>query len=205
MRSILKACLKFLPLFLSVICLLYLVLALVPGRLEDHLNNLNIFLSLFLSIAQLLLYFSMLALAIYEIVRIFQRKQSIKNIWQLSGILSFLIMTITAYLLSQDIPARLYFATSESQFQQVLARQVTDGFQSNGIKEIGNFKVSDVMVDSDASSPKIKSVYFVTRNVADWIDMDRYGFAYLPDRTKTFATQTRHLHGNWYIFYQKGN
>jgi hypothetical protein len=37
MRSILKTCYKFLPLFLGTICTILLVLALLPGRLDYYI------------------------------------------------------------------------------------------------------------------------------------------------------------------------
>jgi hypothetical protein len=48
-----------------------------------------------------------------------------------------------------------------------------------------------------------KPFYFQTRNFIPVLNPagieDQYGFAYLPDRSKTYY-ETTHIHGKWYIF-----
>ncbi|PSB51934.1 hypothetical protein [Chamaesiphon polymorphus] len=195
---------RFLPLCLGIISTIILTSALVPGRLEHHSSD--IFLSLALWVGLPLLYLGVSILAIRDIYYLFSSRRKERKRRQLSGVLSLSILLITSILLSLDVPTRLYFFTSNKQFQQVLTQKVLPDRNYESIKKVGNFKIADIVVDNNGSDkPEAKSVYFVTRNVPDWIDIDRYGFAYLPDRSKTFATSTRHLYGKWYTFFQKGN
>jgi hypothetical protein len=153
-----------------------------------------------------LVYLGVAIVAIREIYQIFSHRSPDRQRLQFSGIFSLLILLATSALLYFEVPARLYFFTADKQFQQVLAQQVLIGKDDRDIKKIGNFKISDIVVDSNGlENNQAKSVYFVTRNVNNWIDTDRYGFAYLPDRSKTFATRTTHLDGKWYIFFHQGD
>jgi FlaA1/EpsC-like NDP-sugar epimerase len=202
MRSPISLFSKFFPLFLGVICTYWLVLALVPGRLEDHTSNLLLSLLIFLVIPPISL--GIFGWAIYEIIRVFRDKQKYLNILKSSGVISLLILLFTSCLLFFNIPARLYFYTSNQQFQQVLDRQILSNGNYQNIKKIGNFKIAEIVVDRRVGgSTKDKPVYFITRNIA-FIDVDRYGFAYLPDRSQTFASQTTHIYGKWYVFFQAG-
>jgi hypothetical protein len=204
MNSFFKAASKILPIFLSTICILCLVLALVPGRLDSYTSR-NIILSVLIFVTVPVIFIGTIGLAIYEIIKIIRFDRIKKNRIQLSGILSLAILLATSLLLRYDLPARIYFSTADRQFERVLMGQVLNGGNYQDIKEIGNFKIADiVVVPLDTNNANTKSVYFITRHVPDLIDIDRYGFAYLPDRSKTFATRTTHLHGKWYIFYQRG-
>jgi uncharacterized membrane protein YidH (DUF202 family) len=116
MRLILRTSLKFLPLFLGAICAVFLFVALVPGRLEyywDIYTNIdsNAYLWAIAAILIPLLCIAVLALAIYEIVQIFRRKQKNR---QIPGTLSVVVIVFVTSLFLLNIPARLYFYTSYS-------------------------------------------------------------------------------------------
>ncbi len=182
MRSLLKTCYKFLPLFLGTICTIVLLLALLPGRLDYYLYiytnpespsefATNFFLAglvgFFIGIPLLCI------LAIYEIFQIFQHKQHRR---QVSGILSLLILAIANLSLYFELPARLYFFTHFKQLERDLVKHRS--------------------LNGDC-----KSFYFQTRSFESGPAgiADRYGFAYLPDRSKTYY-QTSHIYDKWYIF-----
>jgi hypothetical protein len=179
MQLILRTSLKFLPLFLGAICVVLLFTALVPGRLEYYLDiytdiESNAYLWAIAVTLIPLLYIVVIVLAIYEIIQIFRHKQ---NSRQIPGILSVLVLIFVKSLFLLNIPARLYFYTHIQQIERVLARQSLDRHN--------------------------KPFYFQTRNFIpssslDGIE-DQYGFAYLPDRSKTYY-ETTHIHGKWYIF-----
>ncbi len=179
MQLILGTSLKFLPLFLGAICAVFLFTALVPGRLEYYLDiytdiESNAYLWVIVATLIPLLFILVLVLAIYETIQIFRRKQKSR---QISGILSVLILIFVKSLFLLNIPARLYFYTHIQQIERALAQQAPDRHN--------------------------KPFYFQTRNFIpssslDGIE-DQYGFAYLPDRSKTYY-ETTHIHGKWYIF-----
>ena len=191
-----KLLLKILPLSIATTCIVFLVLAIVPGRLEGHTSNL--LLSLFIFLTGVVLYAGVLFLAIGEIYQQIFQKQEYKTLPKMAGIICLSMLIGTHLLLHYDIPAKLYFHTSIDRFQQI----VNTG-KYRDIKEVGNFKIADVVNNSSVDKEN-KSVYFVTRNVSNIIDIDRYGFAYLPDPSKTFATNISHIQGDWYIFCQRG-
>jgi hypothetical protein len=204
MNSFFKAAYKLLPIFLSTICVICLILALVPGRLDSYTSR-NIILSALIFITGSAISIGTIGLAIYEIIKIIRLDRSKGTRIKLFGILSLGILFATNLSLGYDLPARLYFSTADRQFERVLTGQVLNGGSYKDIKEIGNFKIADIVVDrQDIENAEAKSVYFITRHVPNLIDIDRYGFAYLPNLSKTFATRTTHLHGKWYIFYQRG-
>lgn len=171
-----------------------LVLAILPGRLDYYIYTYadiespskfspNVLLA---GLAGFLIGIPLLCmLAIYEIFQIFQNKHHRR---QVSGILSLLILAIANLSLSFELPARLYFLTH---FQQ-LERDLVKHRSLNGDRKSFYFQTKN-----------FKRLYFVSQTEhadSDNILMNnRYGFAYLPDRSKT-NYQTRHIYDKWYIF-----
>jgi hypothetical protein len=155
----------------------------MPGRLEYYLNiytdtessNTYLGLTVFILVSLLCLVLLVLVLAICEIIQIFRHKQ--KNL-QIPGILSILVLIFVKLSFLYNIPARLYFYTHIQQIERALAQQPPDRYN--------------------------KPFYFQTRNFIPAVLSsagveEQYGFAYLPDRSKTYY-ETIHIHGKWYIF-----
>jgi hypothetical protein len=177
--------LRFFPLCLGAICTICLSLAIVPGRLESYIErDYGIFI---LSIAgRYLLYAGLSIWAGSEFLKIFRRDRS--KI-QLSGIISLSLVILTNIILAYDLPARLYFHTSISEFDRVLVRQ---NFSAGKTERIGNFEIQEI-------SSIDKGTYFTTTYYSGIDTKDRYGFAYLPDSSHP-KHYTQHINGKWYIF-----
>jgi hypothetical protein len=174
MRSILRACYKFLPLFLGTICVILLVVALLPGRLEYYMNFDSSYQLATFSIGLLIGLPLLCILAIYEVIQIFWYRQ---NHHRFSGILGLLIPFFTGLSLSFDLPARLYFFTHIQQLEQALAQHTSNGSSKNFYFQTEHF----IPVDSP---PQMD---------------EQHGFAYLPHPSKTYY-RTTHIYGKWYIF-----
>ncbi len=177
MRSIFKASLKLLPLFIGIICTILLSLALVPGRLEYYLDtyaNDDSYLFWTAYLGALPFCLGLFGLAICEIIQLWRRKQSIR---QAVGILSITIVVITNLVLSFELPNRLYFYTHIQQLEKALTDRIS----------IGNHK----------------NVYFLTQSFAPKNsptgEESQFGFAFLPHPSKTYYKIT-HIHRKWYVF-----
>jgi hypothetical protein len=175
----------FFPLFLGGICTICLSLAIVPGRLESYIErDYGIFI---LSIAgRYLLYAGLSIWAGSEFLKILRRDRSTI---QISGIISLILLILTNIVIFDDLPARLYFHTSISEFDRVLARQ---NFSAGKAERIGNFEIQEIsLIEKD---PYFTTTYY------DGIDTkDRSGFAYLSDSSHR-KHYTQHINGKWYIF-----
>jgi hypothetical protein len=169
--------LKFLPLFIAVICTTLLVLAMVPGRLEYYLDTYANDRSYLFAVRYFgvpLVWIVLVALGAYEVVKILQCKQ---NIRQAFSIFSLSILTISKLVLFFALPARINFYTHIQQLERALDRHVTNGNRQNFYFQTRNF---------------------VANNSENGVE-DQYGFAYLPHPSKTYY-QITHIHGKWYIF-----
>jgi hypothetical protein len=177
--------LQFFPLFLGTICTICLCIAIVPGRLESYIErDYSVFI---LSIAgRYLLYAGLSIWAGSEFLKIFRCDRSKIAI---SGIISLILVILTNIILSYDLPARLYFYTSISEFDRVLVRQ---NFPVGKVGRIGNFEIQEISVVE-------KDTYFTTTYYAGIDTKDRYGFAYIPNSSRR-QLYTQHINGGWYIF-----
>jgi hypothetical protein len=183
MILIFKKCDKFFPLFLGTICIVLMGLDLLPGRLPWYINT-EIYAK-FDEISQYVIFCIVLPivvliglpllciLAIYEVIQLFWFRQSRHRF---SGILSLLMLIFTGSALSFDLPTRIYFFTHLPQYEQDLSQA------SNGGRK--NFYVQTISFIPVDSPPQMA---------------EEYGFAYLPNLSKTYY-RTTHIYGKWYIF-----
>jgi hypothetical protein len=190
MRSILKVCYKFSPLFLGVVSLLLLGLALVPGRLEDADRLIFIVFALLLPSFQSFVanfpYWSiessvllvvgttfaipLIVMTIYDIRKIWHRSKNNLDLPPIPGLTSLFILACTSLLIQIHLPAQLWFYTSSDRFEQVLVsnqRQILNEGSYKGGK-IGNFEILEIIFpfeNNPSKSIQSKSIYFVTIQV----------------------------------------
>jgi hypothetical protein len=218
MRSILRICYKFSPLFLGVISIFLLGLALVPGRLEDATGgtwlldfSLKVPLfgfigGLFVGIVGLALSSSFL-LAFYEVRKILHGRKNNLNLPQLPGFTSLLILLGTSICLHFHLPSQLSFYLASDRFDRALVQhQILNEGKYKKIEQIGNLNILRTIVsveNNSSANTQSKSIYFVTTHREFKFQSDDFGFAYLlRDRkgNSTYIANT-HIYGNWYIFY----
>jgi uncharacterized integral membrane protein len=173
MRLALSSFLKYLPLFFCSICAIFLFLDSLPGLLESLLDPFTGFE--FSVIFMFLIFFLcvfLLILAAREIIQMLSSKQ--KKL-QMPGTVSILLIVTTGFLLALKIPARLYFYTHTWEIEKALAQH------PSGNEPFYYESMSFTPIESPSQCN------------------EQYGFAYLPDRSKT-RYEITHLHGKWYIY-----
>jgi formate hydrogenlyase subunit 3/multisubunit Na+/H+ antiporter MnhD subunit len=131
MRSILKFCYKFLPLFLGVVCIFLLVVALVPGQLEYASHTIEL-LRNFSGVLNLLLFgisfagiLTLISLTIYDLRKIRSNRKNSLKLPPAPAITSLSILACTWLLIQIHLPARLWFYTSSDRFDRALVQPQT--------------------------------------------------------------------------------
>jgi hypothetical protein len=209
MRSILRACYKFSPLFIGVISIILLASDLVPGRLNHHTEGVQFLIAIILKIIEYTLGLSdiwvfslvmlpIFGLAIYELYCIWHKGNKV----QISGILSLLFAIATSLLLSNHLPTQLGFYISAPEFDRVLTQQVLSENKYQNVTEIGCFKIVNIRVNiSSSDDTKIKSIDFVTRAYyGGWADLISHGFTYILNPSEDSRDENVHIYGKWYIY-----
>jgi hypothetical protein len=210
MRSILKSCSKFLPLFLGVVSIFLLVLALVPGRLEYASHGIWFVLVLGLRVPEWLFIginvagiLTLIFLTVYDLRKILYSRKNNLNSPPIPGLNSLFIVTCTWLLIQIHLPARLLFYTSSDSFEQALVQQQALKWGNyQNIKKIGNYEISETVIGDSYPS---RSISFVT--TSDTVNGKRgrfspydYGFIYRADDRGADWMDNTHIYGKWYIF-----
>jgi hypothetical protein len=211
MRSLLKSCYKFLPIFLGIVSIVLLGLALVPGQLEYASYTIQLFRAFFGGLNFLLVgitfigILALILLTIYDLRKILYHRGHNLRFPPTPALTSLFILACTWLLIQLHLPARLGFFTSIDSFDRALVQQ--QALKEGNCQNIGNFKILEMVVRSEDDSSK-NAVYFYTVSEEIFHELRRfenpnsYGFAYLPNDRGTNSIDITHIYGKWYIFHE---
>jgi hypothetical protein len=183
----------------ALVCAAALRLNVYPGALEDFSFA---GICLFIALAPLAAVAGFVWLAV--LARQGKLKAALPS-WRTSGIVLGIIV-VTCALIALDVPRRIAFAASRTEFEPLLARAGVSDYQGTALdRQLGLYRV-----DRFAADPR-GGIYFRVATGRDGLgpDVMSYGFAYRPNPQGTpFGAAHYAFHSlrdEWYWFCASAN